>query len=264
MKGFFKINGAIQSVPAYKGKRYKTILLEEYSTSPKRNVENDVEEALATLPTYDIFIDDMDELNLDGAANMNILVERPKLKINIHNSLLSLHINTYTESEIHVNVQGESFLSMSFEINKNLHVKSRFNGEGELYENIRVVEEGIHVKHALMTEMAGKISTNIKGEAKNSIIEYTAKHIPTNSLKHEANLAAKCPIKGKLSLKALLTKKVNVELQPNIEAACLNAEITHNAAVFGINEEELFYLRTRGLNKKKAEAALIEAFKGSA
>jgi len=58
----------------------------------------------------------------------------------------------------------------------------------------------------------------------------------------------------------LLSDKAKARAHPNLDARTNEADLTHEAAVGKIAEEELFYLMTRGLSKDEATSLIARGF----
>lgn len=60
----------------------------------------------------------------------------------------------------------------------------------------------------------------------------------------------------------LLHEKAQVETQPELEILANEVRCTHGATVGKLDEEQLYYLMTRGLKREQAEHTLLEGFLG--
>ncbi|MCX7955937.1 MAG: SufD family Fe-S cluster assembly protein [Patescibacteria group bacterium] len=58
----------------------------------------------------------------------------------------------------------------------------------------------------------------------------------------------------------LMSEKAKVESNPNLEILANDVFCTHGSTTGFLNEEEIFYLKTRGIEENKAEKLLIEGF----
>lgn len=58
----------------------------------------------------------------------------------------------------------------------------------------------------------------------------------------------------------LMDKNVVAQSKPELEIEADSVRCTHAATIGKINEEQLFYLQTRGLSRRKAEEVLIDGF----
>ncbi|NCN59235.1 hypothetical protein COW99_05970 [Candidatus Roizmanbacteria bacterium CG22_combo_CG10-13_8_21_14_all_38_20] len=58
----------------------------------------------------------------------------------------------------------------------------------------------------------------------------------------------------------ILSPLVKIDTRPELEIEANEVRCTHAATVGHINEEELFYLKSRGLSQKKAESLIVAGF----
>ena len=58
----------------------------------------------------------------------------------------------------------------------------------------------------------------------------------------------------------LLGKNASAEVDPELEILCNQVKASHSASVGRIDEEQLFYLTSRGLSKKEAVKLIVKAF----
>lgn len=69
---------------------------------------------------------------------------------------------------------------------------------------------------------------------------------------------------AKLSHKTLmLSKLAKTHTLPSLEIKCADIKASHSATIGKINDSELFYLQSRGINKKDAKIILIKGFIGT-
>ncbi len=61
----------------------------------------------------------------------------------------------------------------------------------------------------------------------------------------------------------LMSKKAQADAIPNLEIEADDVKASHAATVGKIDEEQLFYLMSRGLSKKKAESMIVSGFLGA-
>lgn len=72
--------------------------------------------------------------------------------------------------------------------------------------------------------------------------------------------AAQLTNAGQLNRNLLLSSKARVDTKPQLEITADNVKCAHGATVSQLDEEEVFYLQSRGLNETDARNLLIEAF----
>jgi Fe-S cluster assembly scaffold protein SufB len=71
-------------------------------------------------------------------------------------------------------------------------------------------------------------------------------------------------IDSSLEMRSLvLDKRVKVEMKPNLEVEANEVRIAHQATVTELDEEQIFYLMSRGLDRKQAKGLLVRGFLGS-
>lgn len=58
----------------------------------------------------------------------------------------------------------------------------------------------------------------------------------------------------------MLSPKTHVESKPELEIEANDVRCTHGATMGMIDEEQMFYLMSRGMNKKMAEDTIVEGF----
>jgi Fe-S cluster assembly protein SufD len=63
-----------------------------------------------------------------------------------------------------------------------------------------------------------------------------------------------------LNKNLLLTKKAHVDTRPQLEVYADDVKCAHGATVGQMNEEEAFYLQSRGLSRERAQKLLIHAY----
>jgi hypothetical protein len=68
-------------------------------------------------------------------------------------------------------------------------------------------------------------------------------------------------VRGHLECRGLmLSENGKIHAVPELDARYPNVDLSHEAAIGKIAEEEIFYLQSRGLSKEEAEAAIIRGF----
>lgn len=72
--------------------------------------------------------------------------------------------------------------------------------------------------------------------------------------------AAQLTDAGQLNRTLLLSPKARVDTKPQLEIIADNVKCTHGATVSQLDDEEVFYLQSRGLNETDARYLLINAF----
>lgn len=72
--------------------------------------------------------------------------------------------------------------------------------------------------------------------------------------------AAQLTDAGQLNRNLLLSPKARVDTKPQLEIIADNVKCTHGATVSQLDDEEVFYLQSRGLDKVSAYNLLVDAF----
>ena len=67
-------------------------------------------------------------------------------------------------------------------------------------------------------------------------------------------------VKGHLECKGMIIKNGVIHAIPELEARNPNVDLSHEAAIGKIAEDEIFYLMTRGLSRDEAVSMLVRGF----
>jgi len=62
-----------------------------------------------------------------------------------------------------------------------------------------------------------------------------------------------------LSKSLLLSPRASITTSPKLEIAADDVQVTHGASISSINDEQLYYLQTRGISKEEAAQMIIDA-----
>ena len=65
---------------------------------------------------------------------------------------------------------------------------------------------------------------------------------------------------AQLSRNLLVSNKARIDTKPELEIIADDVRCTHGATVSQLQEEELFYLRSRGIDTKQATSLLIKGY----
>lgn len=94
-------------------------------------------------------------------------------------------------------------------------------------------------------------SVKTHGIIKNSKVFVTEKlHISENATNSDAFLSSRF----------IADKRTNAIIQPHLEILNKNVKAGHEAAITKLDEDEIFYLTSRGLSKQKAKKILLDTF----
>ena len=72
--------------------------------------------------------------------------------------------------------------------------------------------------------------------------------------------AAQMTDAAQLNRNLLLSPKARVDTKPQLEITADNVKCSHGATVSQLDEEEVFYLQSRGLDKETSRNLLVDAF----
>ncbi len=75
------------------------------------------------------------------------------------------------------------------------------------------------------------------------------------------HIVAESPeVKGHLECRGLILNEGEILAVPELEAKCSNVDLSHEAAIGKIAEDEIFYLMSRGMTQDEATATIIRGF----
>lgn len=101
----------------------------------------------------------------------------------------------------------------------------------------------------------------LEGENSQGIVKLRLVGGEKSEIEARSSIVAKSPSKGHLDCQGLLVSKTaKISLMPEIICQNKNAQLTHEASLGKISEEELNYLRMRGLTEKEATDLIISGF----
>ena len=195
-------------------------------------------------------------LNGKHKANGKIILKQgSSLKYN--------HIHTWGEKDI-VEPEYEFILEKNSKLDytyktlftpKKLKINNSFNLSAGASCDIKMIA------NCVGTEMNIKDVLILKGKGSSGIINLRLVSGKKSKVLAHSQVIADSESKGHLDCQGLLTdKKSNISLIP--ELVCKNklAQVTHEASIGKISQEQLNYLRTRGLTEKQATNLIINGF----
>ncbi len=101
----------------------------------------------------------------------------------------------------------------------------------------------------------------LKGEGSSGISRLRFISGKKSTIKAHSRILAQSPSSGHLDCQSIITDKGStVSLVPEVLCENKDAQVTHEASVGKISEEELNYLRTRGLNEEEAINLITAGF----
>jgi len=138
---------------------------------------------------------------------------------------------------------------------ENLELKTAIHSEKNASSNLNFVINSLNSKI--------KIKDTVFLEGKNSQTVVRLKLVGRKNSQIEAmsQIFAEAPGKGHLDCQGLLVDKTaKISLIPQLVCQNKEAQITHEASIGKISEEELTYLRMRGLSEKEAIDLIVAGF----
>ena len=154
------------------------------------------------------------------------------------------------------------------EIKKNESRELVINEEGDYY--LELTGEGAQIRvsgaltacgsdslkiHVVVVHKAKKTSSDIFIRA---TVKDRARVVLAGLIKVESGSEGVCAFLREDVL--LLSERAKAEVIPNLEISTDEVKVSHAATVGRINEEQVFYLRSRGLTKEKAEELISGGF----
>ncbi len=125
------------------------------------------------------------------------------------------------------------------------------NSSSELDITIRASNTKIDIKDNLV----------LKGKNSQGIVRLKLVGGENSEIKAKSSIVAKEEVRGHLDCQGLLiSESAKIFLTPELICQNKMAQITHEASIGRISEEELIYLRTRGLNEKEAIGLIVNGF----
>ena len=104
----------------------------------------------------------------------------------------------------------------------------------------------------------------LKGKSSQGIARLRLAARENSEIKAISRIVAQAPSKGHLDCQGLLTDETaRIALAPELICQDKNAQITHEASIGKISEEELNYLRMRGLSEDEAIDLIVSGFLGT-
>jgi len=138
---------------------------------------------------------------------------------------------------------------------ENLQLKTTIHSGENSSSNLNLVINSLNSKV--------KVKDTIFLEGKNSqgIVRLRLVGRKKSEIEAISKIIAKAPGRGHLDCRGLLVDKTaRISLIPQLVCQNKEAQITHEASIGKISEEELTYLRMRGLTKKEAIDFIISGF----
>jgi Fe-S cluster assembly scaffold protein SufB len=203
---------------------------------------------------------------------------------NYSKSLKGLHLGV---TEIYVKRGAKLNYTMVHKWGRSFHVRPRTgifvqDGATLLYNYIKVGEVGSLQSYPNVTiagekaklsmnnilYLTGQSEVDLGGEVNvkgvDSNVELITNAVASGKVRlvSRGTIVSEAPkVRGHVSCRALmLSNEAEVSAVPILISRNMDSELTHEAAIGKIAEEQLFYLRSRGLKQEEAESLLIRGF----
>lgn len=142
----------------------------------------------------------------------------------------------------------------------NLHISLNGENSTTYLNGVTLIEDGQHVDHHTLVDhkvpncesnelYKGIFDGNAKGVFNGKIVVHPGAQ-KTNAFQQNNNI--------------LLTDKASVDTKPQLEIYADDVKCSHGCTIGQLNDEALFYLRSRGIARKEALALLMYAFASGA
>lgn len=138
---------------------------------------------------------------------------------------------------------------------KNLQLKTIIHSEENSSSHLNFIVNG------LSSRIGIEDTVFLKGKAAQGIVRLRLVGRKNSQIEGISKIIAQAPGKGHLDCQGLLIDKTaKISLIPELICQNKNAQITHEASIGKISEEELSYLRMRGLTEKEAIDLIVTGF----
>ncbi len=220
----------------------------------EENAEVQIVERHVSLTDHPVLTNVVTELVADRQSRINYY------KIQNDKPTASLVDNTLVEQEDGSNVTVGTFSFGGKLVRNNLSFALRGQHSETHMDGITIIGQGQHVDHHTLVDHAmpncysrelykGIYDGNAKGVFNGKVIvrEDAQK---TNAFQQNNNV--------------LLSDKASVDTKPQLEIFADDVKCSHGCTVGQLDEEALFYLRSRGIPEREAKALLMYAFSSDA
>lgn len=138
---------------------------------------------------------------------------------------------------------------------ENLEFKTKILSKENASSNLNLVVNSLNSKVKLQE------SVILEGRNSQSIVRLRLVGREKSQIEAVSQIFAKAPSKGHLDCQGLMVDKTaKISLTPQLICHNKEARITHEASLGKISEEELTYLRMRGLTEKEATDLIVSGF----
>jgi Fe-S cluster assembly protein SufD len=137
-------------------------------------------------------------------------------------------------------------------------VESRLVGPGAEMEDIQVLF-GCHAQHFDLTSALRNIAPHVKGEIHmKGVMKDQARAVMYGFIRVERE--AQQSNSYQLAQGLLLNDGAHCDAIPGLEIEANDVRATHGASIGPIDEEQIFYLQSRGLDREQAKRTIVEGF----
>ncbi len=138
---------------------------------------------------------------------------------------------------------------------QNLFLKTTIFSQENSSSNLNFVINGLNSKIEILD------SVNLLANNSQTIVKLRLVGRKNSQIEAISVISASAPSRGHLDCQGLLVDKLSrISLTPRLICQNKNAQLTHEASIGKISEEELTYLRMRGLNEKEAIDLIVSGF----
>jgi Fe-S cluster assembly scaffold protein SufB len=138
---------------------------------------------------------------------------------------------------------------------KNLQLKTSIYNQENASANLKFAINGLN------SEINLKDTLFLEGKNSQGIVNLRLVGRQNSQIEAISEILAQAPAKGHLDCQGLLVSQDSViSLIPKLVCQNKKAQLTHEASIGKISEEELNYLRSRGLSEKEAINLIITGF----
>ena len=186
-----------------------------------------------------------------------------KIILKENSSLKYEHIHSW-DKEDYVQTEYEFFLEKKSKLDYNyktlspsgkLKIKTRANLLERAKANLKIVGD------CNSTEAEIKESLILEGKESSGQIQLRIVGRENSKISAHSQILALSPARGHLDCQGLMaSKNSKISLLPELICKNKDAQITHEASIGKISEDELNYLRMRGLNEQKAINLITSGF----
>lgn len=138
------------------------------------------------------------------------------------------------------------------------HVESRLMGAGAEMADIQVLF-GRHKQHFDLTSSLRNMAPHVKGEIHmKGVMKDKSRSVMYGSIKVDPQ--AQQSNSYQLAQGLLLNDGAHCDAIPGLEIEANDVRATHGASIGPIDEEQIFYLQSRGLERERAKRSIVEGF----